>query len=69
DGIVKATVDFIPNYQKHIKSLKEQRFSIIGYVRKLPGNGEEKTRFKLLQKMVNCLSNRALVDKVFVSSC
>jgi hypothetical protein len=49
--------------------LKEQRFSIIGYARKAPGNEEEKTRIELLQKMMNCLNNKSLVDKVFVSSC
>ncbi|KAG1039354.1 hypothetical protein G6F43_012519 [Rhizopus delemar] len=69
DSLVKGIVSFIPVYQKHIKRLKEQRFSIIGYARKSPGNEEEKTRIELLQKTVNCLSNRSLVDKVFVSFC
>ncbi|CEG81982.1 hypothetical protein RMATCC62417_16116 [Rhizopus microsporus] len=62
-------ISFIPDYQKHIKGLKEQKILIIGYVRKSPGNEKEKTRIQLVQKMVNCLNNRSFVDKVFVSSC
>ncbi|KAG0957981.1 hypothetical protein G6F31_012402 [Rhizopus arrhizus] len=49
-GIVKGIVDFIPNYQKHIKSLKEQRFSIIGYARKSPGNEEERRESNSFKK-------------------
>ncbi|KAI8991073.1 hypothetical protein BDF20DRAFT_20949 [Mycotypha africana] len=67
DNLVKGIVSYIADYQSHIKNLKKEMFSIVGYVRKSPGSENESTRIKLLQRMVDCLINRSLVEKVFVS--
>lgn len=53
--IANAIVDSIPNSQKDIESLKEQEFSVIGYVKKSPGDEEEEKRIKLLQQVICCL--------------
>ncbi|KAI8079892.1 uncharacterized protein BX664DRAFT_303026 [Halteromyces radiatus] len=67
DDVVKAIKDYIPNYQAHIKNLKEDGFQIIGYCRKSRTNEDDDTRLRLLQDMINRLKQRSLVDKVFVS--
>ncbi|EIE92218.1 hypothetical protein RO3G_17025 [Rhizopus delemar RA 99-880] len=57
------------DYQKHIRNLKEEGYSIIGYARKSKGKEEEEARLRLLQKMIDSLKNRSLVDQVFISIC
>lgn len=50
----------------HFK-LKENDYEIIGYVCKSPFDVDPETRLELLQKMVDNLLDRSLVDKVYVS--
>jgi hypothetical protein len=50
----------------HFKFEKKD-YEIIGYVRKSPSDVDPETRLKLLQKMVDNLLDRSLVDKVYVS--
>ncbi|ORE10850.1 hypothetical protein BCV72DRAFT_198882, partial [Rhizopus microsporus var. microsporus] len=55
--LIKDIISFIPDHQKHIKGLKEQKISIIHYVRKSPGNEKEKPRTQMLEQQIICLIN------------
>lgn len=57
----------LPRYKASILNLKKNDYEIIGYVRKSPSDVDPETRLKLLQKMVDNLLDRSLVDKVYVS--
>ncbi|KAG0182894.1 hypothetical protein DFQ28_001820, partial [Apophysomyces sp. BC1034] len=52
-----------------MKSLKKEGYTLVGYCRKSPGQEIDGDRIRLLQQMVNRLSDRSLVEKVFVSCC
>ncbi|KAI7896737.1 uncharacterized protein EV154DRAFT_490691 [Mucor mucedo] len=70
ENIIKSITTAIPHYQNHISSLKKQGYSIIGYARKSVGFNNDNNRKSLLNGMVQCLKERSLCDKVFVScSC
>ncbi|CAO3626032.1 unnamed protein product [Mucor hiemalis] len=70
EDTLKNVVSYFEEYQQHIKSLKKEGYNIIGYARKSKGKETEETRVKLLKLMCDCLKNRSLVDRVFVSySC
>jgi hypothetical protein len=69
DNVTKSIISYIPEYQSHIRNLKEEGYCIIGYARKSKGKEEEEVRLRLLQKMVDSLKNRSLVDQVFTSIC
>lgn len=62
--VAKSIISYIPEYQSHIRDLKEEGYCIIGYARKSKGKEKEKDRLRLLQKMVDSLKNRSLVDQV-----
>lgn len=57
----------LPSHHKSINDLKEDGYQVIGYCRK--SVIESKNRVGCLQRMVNILYSRSLVDKVFVSPC
>lgn len=59
--------EYLPRYKASILNLKKNDYEIIGYVRKSPSDVDPETRLKLLQKMVDNLLDRSLVDKVYVS--
>lgn len=69
DNVAKSIISYIPEYQSHIRNLKEEGYCIIGYARKSKGKEEEEVSLRLLQKMVDSLKNRSLVDQVFTSIC
>lgn len=56
-------------YQNHIKVLKSDGYTIVGYIRKSPGSEVKETRHNLLQAMSLKLKERSLVDVVFASPC
>ncbi|CEG68830.1 hypothetical protein RMATCC62417_05012 [Rhizopus microsporus] len=60
---------FLPLYQNHIKILKDDGYTIIGYIRKSPGSEAKETRNNLLQAMSSKLKERSLVDVVLASPC
>ncbi|KAI7902223.1 uncharacterized protein BX663DRAFT_436212, partial [Cokeromyces recurvatus] len=64
--LAKNIIDVIPRHHAYVNQLKNDGYHIIGYCRKskMPSNN----RAALLQRMVNILRQRSLVDKVFVSS-
>ncbi|RCH78337.1 hypothetical protein CU097_001944, partial [Rhizopus azygosporus] len=49
--------------------LKDDGYTIIGYIRKSPGSEAKETRNSLLQAMNSKLKKRSLVDVVFASPC
>lgn len=51
----------------YTKLKKKDGYEVIGYVRKSPSDVDLETRRNLLQKMVDNLLDRSLVDKVYVS--
>lgn len=67
DYVVKSIREYIPKYQRHIKKMKQDGFSVIGYCRKSCTNDDNGTRVRLLQTMVDRLQEKSLVDRVFVS--
>lgn len=69
DNVAKSIISYIPEYQSHIRNLKEEGYCIIGYARKSKYKEEEEVRLRLLQKMVDSLKNRSLVDQAFTIIC
>ncbi|KAI9470121.1 MAG: hypothetical protein EXX96DRAFT_532524 [Benjaminiella poitrasii] len=69
DNLAESIINYIPEFQKHINNLKEKGYSIVGYARKSEGKETDKTRYRLLERMVDCLKSRSLVNMVFVSPC
>ncbi|KAI9270833.1 hypothetical protein BY458DRAFT_509901 [Sporodiniella umbellata] len=65
DFVVNDIVEVLPNHHKTINDLKKEGYCIVGYCRKSLGNTEN--RVLCLQRMVDVLHKRSLVDKVFVS--
>lgn len=66
--VMKLIISYIPEYQNHIRTLKKEGYSIIiGYARNSKGKEDEEVRLRLLQKMIDSLRNRSLVDQVFTS--
>lgn len=60
-------MNVIPKHHSLIKQLKTDGHMIIGYCRK--STTPSANRVILLQRMVDILFKRSLVDKVFVSPC
>ncbi|KAI9485636.1 MAG: hypothetical protein EXX96DRAFT_533975 [Benjaminiella poitrasii] len=50
-------------------AFSRENHTIIGYCRKSLTSGDNETRARLLQKMVNKLIARSLVDRVYLSPC
>ncbi|KAI8973790.1 hypothetical protein BDF20DRAFT_824203, partial [Mycotypha africana] len=69
DEVVQSIVCFLPLYQNHIRVLKKDGFTVIGYMRKSPGSEAKETRLSLLRNMSIKLKERSLVDEVFASPC
>ncbi|CAO3619487.1 unnamed protein product [Cunninghamella echinulata] len=65
--IVNNIVKYSEIYHSFINDQKSLGVEIIGYARKSPGSEETSVREKLLNKMVEKLKMRSLVEKVFVS--
>lgn len=63
ESLLEEICSCLPRYKASIQSLKK----VIGYVRKSPSDVDPETRLNLLQKMVDNLLDRSLVDKVYVS--
>ncbi|EIE90612.1 hypothetical protein RO3G_15323 [Rhizopus delemar RA 99-880] len=63
--LAKNIIDVIPRHHAYINQLKKDGYHIIGYYRK--SKSPSNNRIALLQRMVNILRQRSLVDKVFVS--
>ncbi|ORE00709.1 hypothetical protein BCV72DRAFT_107437 [Rhizopus microsporus var. microsporus] len=69
DRVCSNIARYLPNYKEHIKKLKGDDFTVIGYARKSPGPENDEVRIRLLQAMVDRLYERSLVQTVFVSPC
>ncbi|CAO3630977.1 unnamed protein product [Cunninghamella blakesleeana] len=68
NDLVKSVVQYLPHYQDYIKKLKNKNYVIVDYARKSPGKEDDTSRISCLQKMINNLKNRSIVDKIFVSA-
>ncbi|ORX52664.1 hypothetical protein DM01DRAFT_1306345 [Hesseltinella vesiculosa] len=70
DDIATKLVQYLPQYQNYIRALKDDGYTLIGYIRKSPGPESTETRVNLLRSMCKSLEGRSLVDFVFASySC
>ncbi|KAF7720483.1 hypothetical protein EC973_008143, partial [Apophysomyces ossiformis] len=69
DDVAKGIKEYIPRYHQQLKEMKKDGYTIVGYCRKSRTIEDDETRVRLLQKMVNRMRTRSLVDKVFVSPC
>lgn len=58
---------YLPNYQKSVKNLIHEGYEIVGYARKSPGDEDENDRIRLLQDMINNLSERSFAQRIYVS--
>ncbi|KAI9341600.1 hypothetical protein BD770DRAFT_398986 [Pilaira anomala] len=56
----------LPRYQDNLK-MKEARYEVIGYTRKLTGEKDDMKRTCLLNLTVKKPKTRSLADRVFVS--
>ena len=63
--MIKDIVEVLPKHQQIINEMKKEGYQVIGYCRKSFGNTEN--RVLCLQRMIDVLYKRSLVDKVFVS--
>lgn len=63
--MVKDIVEVLPKHQQIINEMKKEGYQMIGYCRKFVGKAEN--RVSCLQRMIDILYKRSLVDKVFVS--
>jgi hypothetical protein len=63
--LAKNIVDIIPRHHVYINQLKNNGYHIVGYCRK--SKTPSSNRATLLQRMVDILCQRSLVEKVFVS--
>ncbi|KAG2210885.1 hypothetical protein INT47_000039 [Mucor saturninus] len=66
-SVAEDILQVLPNRHKIVNDLKEDGYPVIGYSRKSVVASEN--RVSCLQRMVNILYSRSLVDKVFVSPC
>jgi hypothetical protein len=67
---LKNVATYLHEYQEYITNLKNNDYSIIGYVRKLNSTETEDIRTRLLRLMCSRLRSRSLFNHVFVSySC
>lgn len=64
-SVAENVLNLLPCHQAKINELKKNRFKIIGYYRKSVASS--KNSASCLQRMINILYKRSLVDKVFVS--
>lgn len=64
-SVAENVLNVLPCHQAKINELKQNGFKIIGYCRK--SMASSKNRASCLQRMINILYKRSLVDKVFVS--
>ncbi|KAG1090271.1 hypothetical protein G6F42_019743 [Rhizopus arrhizus] len=64
-SVAENVLNVLPCHQAKINELKQEGFKIIGYCRK--SLASSKNRVSCLQRMINILYKRSLVDKVFVS--
>ncbi|KAG1122593.1 hypothetical protein G6F42_011335 [Rhizopus arrhizus] len=69
DSTVENITKYLPAYQKLIQNLKEEGYTVIGYVRKSPTAKDDTNRTTLLKAMCNRLKERSAVDYIFVSVC
>ncbi|KAI7892940.1 uncharacterized protein EV154DRAFT_561857 [Mucor mucedo] len=69
DDVADKINNYLPSYQSYIKKLKEEGYTIIGYIRKSPGKEPDDRRRQLLKTMSLNLKERSLVDVVFASPC
>lgn len=65
--VINNIVSYLSKYHSFINQQKRDGATIIGYVRKSPGNEEEETRLRLLKAMIHNLKDRSLVEKIYVS--
>lgn len=63
--MVKDIVEVLPKHQQILNEMKKEGCQVIGYCRKSVGKTEN--RASCLQRMIDILYKRSLVDKVFVS--
>lgn len=64
-SVAKNVVEVLPGHRLKINELKKDGYQIIDYCRK--SVGETANRVSCLQRMVDILYKKSLVDKVFVS--
>ncbi|CAO3664011.1 unnamed protein product [Rhizopus stolonifer] len=65
-SVAENVLGILPNHHSKINAMKKDGYKIIGYCRK--SVAEIGNRVSCLQRMINVLYERSLVDKVFVSS-
>lgn len=65
-SVAENVLNILPSHNSKINDMKKDGYQIIGYCRKSVAG--TKNRASCLQRMINILYKRSLVDKVFVSS-
>ncbi|KAI8977587.1 hypothetical protein BDF20DRAFT_821279 [Mycotypha africana] len=68
ESLVENIANYVPKYHNQINSLKSKDYVIVGYARKSPGQEDRQKRINILNRMVQCLVERSMCDKIFVSS-
>ncbi|KAG1061808.1 hypothetical protein G6F41_011968 [Rhizopus arrhizus] len=64
-SVAENVLNILPSHHSKINDMKKDGYQIIGYCRK--SVAETKNRASCLQRMINILYKRSLVNKVFVS--
>ncbi|KAI9477916.1 MAG: hypothetical protein EXX96DRAFT_229960 [Benjaminiella poitrasii] len=67
DNLICSISKYLPNYQKSVKNLIHEGYEIVDYARKSPGDKDENDRIRLLQDMINNLSERSFAQRIYVS--
>ncbi|KAG2228722.1 hypothetical protein INT48_007455, partial [Thamnidium elegans] len=67
DNLICSISKYLPNYQESVRNLIHEGYEIVGYARKSPGDEDENDRIRLLQDMINNLSERSFAQRIYVS--
>lgn len=68
DNLIYSITKYLPNYRESLRNLiHQQGYKIVGYARKSPGDEDENDKVRLLQDMINNLTERSFVQRVYVS--
>lgn len=66
--MVESITKYLPKYQRSIKKLIEEGYEIVGSARKSPSDEDEDTRIRLLQDMINNLTERSFAKRIYISA-
>lgn len=68
DNLIESIIKYLPEYQRSIKKLIQEGYEIAGSARKSPGDEDEDTRIRLLQEMINNLTERSFAQRIYLSA-